>query len=136
PAVRMLEAQAAHQPDHTFQYLFNWRSTAFDGRLGACHALEIPFVFNTTGAPGAEMFLGEPPDGAGVADLALAMHDAWAAFAHTGRPHHDGLPHEWPTFDIDRRRVMEFGESVGVVDDPAAAERRFWEARAATSAPA
>ena len=134
PAIRLLEAQVAHHPDRTFQYLFSWRSRAFGGVLGACHALEIPFVFNTTGAPGAEMFLGEPPDAPGVADLALAMHDAWAAFAHTGRPHHDGLPHDWPAFDTDRRPVMEFGESIGVVDDPAAAERRFWEARAASSA--
>ncbi len=134
PALRLLEAQVAHQPDRTFQYLFSWRSRAFGGVLGACHALEIPFVFNTTRAPGAEMFLGEPPDAVGVADLALAMHDAWAAFAHHGHPHHDGLPHDWPAFDTDRRPVMEFGESVGVVDDPAAAERRFWQARAASVA--
>ena len=28
-------------------YEFAWRSPQFGGRLGACHALEIPFVFDT-----------------------------------------------------------------------------------------
>lgn len=131
PALRLLEAQVAHQPDHTFQYLFSWRSRAFGGVLGACHALEIPFVFNTLGRPGAEMFLGAPPDSPGVTELALTLHDAWAAFARTGRPRLEGPQHadqpEWPTFDTERRAVVEFGESVAVVDDPNAAERRFWE---------
>ena len=123
PALRLLEAQAAHQPDHTFQYLFSWRSQAFGGVLGACHALEIPFVFDTTTAPGAEMFLGVPPDAPGVADLARVMRNAWAAFARTGDPQHDGLPVAWPVFDTDRRAVMELGESVEVVEDPNASER-------------
>jgi len=127
PVLQLLEAQVAHQPHHTFQYLFDWRSRAFGGVLGSCHALEIPFVFNSIGAAGTEMFLGEAPDNAEVADLALTMHDAWTAFAHTGDPNHAGLPAAWPTFDTGRRAVMGFGESVRVVDDPAAAERRFWQ---------
>ncbi len=147
PALRLLEAQVGHQPDHTFQYLFSWRSRAFGGVLGSCHALEIPFVFNTLSRPGAEMFLGEPPDAPGVSDLALAMHDRWAAFARTGRPQLDGShverskvdgsqidvggAPEWSTFDLDRRAVVEFGESVAVVDDPSGAERRFWDSRPA-----
>ncbi len=139
PALRLLEAQSAHQPDHTFQYLFSWRSRAFDGALGACHALEIPFVFNTLGGPGAEMFLGVGPDDPGASALALTVQDAWAAFARTGDPQLDGLQLdgpglEWPTFDADRRAVLELGESVRVVEDPNAAERRFWDGLAVTSA--
>jgi carboxylesterase type B len=128
PALRLLEAQSTHQPDHTFQYLFSWRSRAFDGVLGSCHALEIPFVFNTLGAPGAEMFLGVPPDDPGASALALTLQDAWAGFARSGHPELD-----WPTFDADRRAVVDLGESVRVVDDPNAAERRFWDGLAATS---
>jgi para-nitrobenzyl esterase len=130
PAVRLLEAQSAHQPDGAFQYLFSWRSRAFGGALGSCHALEIPFVFNTAGAPGAEMFLGVTPDVDSVADLALTMQDAWLAFARTGLPLHPELADrvgEWPAFDRGRRAVMEFGDHVSVVDDPAGAERRLWE---------
>ena len=132
PALRMLEAQAAHQPDHTFQYLFSWASRAFDGRLGACHALEIPFVFNTLAQPGAGMFLG---DGVDPGDLALAMHDAWIAFAHIGDPGHAGLPGPWPAFSADRRQVLEFDDTIRVIDDPGSAERRIWQADAERRAP-
>jgi hypothetical protein len=34
-------------------------------------------------------------------------------------------------FDTDRRAVVELGETVEVVEDPNASERRFWESRAA-----
>jgi para-nitrobenzyl esterase len=124
PALRLLEAQAPHQPEHTFQYRFSWRSRAFEGRLGACHALEIPFVFNTLTQPGAGLFLGEGPE---PTALALTMHDAWIAFARTGDPNHDGLPEPWPAFDAGRRALMDFDDAVGVVDDPGSAERQLWD---------
>ena len=31
----------------TYVYLFGWESPYADGTLGACHGLEIPFVFGT-----------------------------------------------------------------------------------------
>jgi carboxylesterase type B len=46
PAIRLAEAHATG-PGATFMYEFAWRSPAFGGRLGACHGLEIPFVFDT-----------------------------------------------------------------------------------------
>ncbi|MGH9016253.1 MAG: carboxylesterase/lipase family protein, partial [Acidimicrobiales bacterium] len=58
PAVRLAETQASHRPENTFLYQFEFASSAFDGRLGACHALEIPFVFDNLDRPGATMFTG------------------------------------------------------------------------------
>ena len=58
PAIRLLETQAAVRPDATFAYWFTWRTPAFDGRLGSCHALEIPFVFDTMTRGGADLLLG------------------------------------------------------------------------------
>ena len=46
PAIRLADAHATHSAS-TYMYEFAWRSPQFDGRLGACHALEIPFVFDT-----------------------------------------------------------------------------------------
>ena len=43
PARRFAEAHRGR----TWFYEFDWRSTAFDGELGACHGLELPFVFDT-----------------------------------------------------------------------------------------
>jgi para-nitrobenzyl esterase len=121
PAVRMAEAQAVHQPQHTFLYLFEFASTAFEGRLGSCHALEIPFVFDNLHRPGIELLTGpEPPQA-----LADAMHASWIAFARTGSPAHAGIP-SWPAYAHDGRATMYFGASAHLENDPAAAERLAW----------
>ena len=100
-----------------------WESRAFDGRLGACHALEIPFVFNNLARAGVEAFLGK---GSLPTGLAEAMHDAWIAFARRGDPNHTGIGH-WPVFETSRRATMEFGDRIGILDDPNASERRLWD---------
>lgn len=122
PAIRLLEAQLPHHPD-CWAYLFTMRSTAFGGLLGACHALEIPFVFDTLDRPGVAMFTGAPD---GEAELATAMHRAWIAFARTGDPTHDGV-RPWPRYDMEHRQTMEFGPSRGVIADPYARERLVWD---------
>ncbi|HUD18210.1 MAG TPA: carboxylesterase/lipase family protein, partial [Acidimicrobiales bacterium] len=121
PAIRMAESQAAHQPENTFMYLFEYASTAFDGRLGSCHALEIPFVFDNLHKAGAELLTGpEPPQS--VAD---AMHAAWIAFVRTGSPVNDARP-EWPAYDTRRRTTMYFGVPCHLESDPDSAERLAW----------
>jgi para-nitrobenzyl esterase len=120
PAIRMAEAQTSHQPQNTFMYLFEFASTAFDGRLGSCHALEIPFVFDNLDKGGIELITGpEPPR-----SLAAAMHGAWLAFARTGSPAHEGLP-PWPAYG-DGRATMYFGARSYLETDPASPERRAW----------
>src|SRR5262249_27870376 len=78
PAVRLAEAQAEHQRD-TYMYLFTYSTPAFGGLLGSCHALEIPFVWNSLDAPGAGTFTGDGVDGR--EELARAMHESWISFA-------------------------------------------------------
>jgi len=76
-------------------YEFGWRSPALDGTLGACHALELPFVFNTLAScTGPNGIVGEHPPQA----LADHVHAIWVRFAHDG-----SLP--WPSFDADSRQV-------------------------------
>jgi carboxylesterase type B len=90
----------------------------FGGMFGACHALEIPFVFDTLDLGPAQMqgsLLGdEPPQ-----TVADAMHRAWVAFATTGDP-------GWSRYDPDRRATMRFDTDSKVVDDPRAFERELW----------
>lgn len=123
PAIRLAEAQAAHQPDHTFMYLFEWPSNAFDGRLGACHALEIPFVFDNLDKTGVEFLTGvDAPQ-----SLADDMHGAWINFAQTSDPNGAGLP-EWPAYDPgENRATMCFGTPTHLVHDPEPDERNAWE---------
>jgi para-nitrobenzyl esterase len=79
-------AFAAAHPGPTWVYEFAWRSRALGGRLGAAHAMELPFVFDTLDAPGLtgeNALLG--PDG-GPPELAARVHGAWVRFARDGDP--------------------------------------------------
>lgn len=121
PAIRLAEAQAAAGAP-VWMYLFAWPTPAFEGRMGSCHALEIPFVFGNLDAPGVDFFAG--PDA--PRDLSARMHDAWVAFAKHGDPGHAGLP-GWPAYDTARRATMVLDTPCALVDDPEAERRALWE---------
>lgn len=76
---------------------FDWRSPLFGGRLGACHGLDLPFVFNTlattTGPKGITGL--DPPQ-----DLAELIHSHWVNFASGGAP-------PWPQFNGDSRITLQ-----------------------------
>jgi carboxylesterase type B len=114
PAVRLADAHAK-SISATYMYEFAWRTPQFNGLLGACHALEIPFVFDTLGQ-GTEPLLGaDPPQ-----QLADAMHAAWAAFATSGDP-------GWPKYELEHRATMRFDTISEPVDDPQTWNRALWE---------
>ncbi len=122
PATQLAEAQAAHRPA-TFMYLVDWESPARHGALGACHAIEIPFVFGTVGQTGNDRMSGTGPD---AERLAEQMMDAWIAFARTGVPSHDGIG-PWPAYDMVDRQTMIFGRECGAEPAPFEEERAVWE---------
>lgn len=97
-------------------YLFAWPTPVFGGSLKACHALELPFVFDNLDQPGASTFTGDGPERQGIADT---MHRAWTAFAHDGDP-------GWPAYDTGSRTTMRFDSHSEVVDDPMGDERALW----------
>ena len=131
PSLRMCEAQAA-TGTAVYDYLFTWRSPAMGGLLGACHALEIPFVFGTLTTPGIERFAGEGPEALALSEK---MQDAWLAFARTGNPSTDALG-AWPTYDGSRRSTMILDAETRVEDAPLEAERAYWDGRPAGRFPA
>ena len=115
PAVRLADAHATTARASTYMYEFAWRSPQFGGRLGAAHAVEIPFVFDTLGL-GTEPLLGpDPPQ-----SLATAIHAARVAFAATGDC-------GWPKYDPARRPTMHFDTASEVVDDPLASKLVLWK---------
>lgn len=122
PAIRLAERQAK-RGEHVWMYRFDWRAPTFGGRLGACHALEIPFVWNNLDQPGVAMLTGDSPNRQVVADH---MHTAWIAFARDGNPNTHTLP-EWPAYESERRATMIFDEACRVEDDPQSVKRRLWE---------
>jgi para-nitrobenzyl esterase len=122
PAMRLAELQQRHQP-RTYAYLFTWRSPFLGGVLGACHALELPFVFGTLEHPLLRGFAGA---GAEASALAERIQDAWIAFARRGDPSHPGLG-TWPAYDRTRRATMILGRECRVEDAPREAERAVWD---------
>ncbi|MFE2145200.1 carboxylesterase/lipase family protein [Streptomyces sp. NPDC059456] len=71
---------AARRPASSFLYEFVWPS-GIPG-LGACHALELGFVFDALHVPESSWLAG--PDA--PQELADRMHAAWVRFAVTGNP--------------------------------------------------
>jgi para-nitrobenzyl esterase len=118
PAIRLADAHAK-TTSNTYMYEFAWRSPALQGLFGACHALEIPFVFDTLDAEFTPMvgpLLGTAPP----QQLADTMHAAWVAFATSGDC-------GWPRYDLTLRATMRFDTISEVVNDPRSAERALWE---------
>jgi para-nitrobenzyl esterase len=54
PALRLADAQA-RAGGAVYAYHFTWPSALLGGALGACHAVEVPFVFGTTNHRGARV---------------------------------------------------------------------------------
>jgi para-nitrobenzyl esterase len=116
-AIRIAEAQCRHAAGG-YNYLFCWKSPAAGGRLGACHALEVGFVF---GNPDTA-FCGSGP---AAAQLSLAMQDAWVSFARTGNPSCKTLG-EWPQY-CNGRASMIFDGNSRVEKAAYEEERHVWE---------
>ena len=81
--------------------------------MGACHALELPFVFNTlAAATGSDGMAGMAPP----QDLADRVHRIWVDFARDG-----ALP--WPPYDPVAPRTYDFQTGLEQPDPPMAAAR-------------
>jgi para-nitrobenzyl esterase len=113
PSLQLASAHAA-RGNTSFVYLFDWESPAFDGILGSCHALELPFVFGAVGVPVVQLFSGGGP---ATETLSAQMQTAWLAFARAGDPSHEGIG-RWRPWDPARRATMVFGAHTSPVDAP------------------
>ena len=72
----------AHTPSYT--YSFDWRAP----RLGAFHAVDIPFTFDSFDVDGWGEFVGADDD---AFRIGRELRDAWGTFARTGDP-------GWPAY--------------------------------------
>lgn len=122
PSIRLAEAHV-NDNANTYMYIFEWKSHLVP-QIGACHGLEIPFIFGNFDCPIGELagILREP------AELMSQMQTAWADFARTGTPNSAGS-NEWPPYDLESRFTMIFDETSNVVSDPYGETRLFWAER-------
>ena len=122
PATRLAELHAAHEP-RTYQYLFEWAPRLARKRIGACHAIEIPFVFGTLRHPLLRLLLTAS---GGAEALSRSMRDAWLAFARGGVPAAPGLE-AWRPYEARERATMILGPRCYLARAPGEEARRFWE---------
>ncbi|MFW9823575.1 MAG: carboxylesterase/lipase family protein [Candidatus Thorarchaeota archaeon] len=122
PSIRLAEAQSKYQKN-TYMYLLTWQSPLGDGKYGAMHALDLPFVFNLLGEREIGIF---PKKNEETQRLSEQMMDAWIAFAKSGNPNHKNIP-ELPPYDKEKRCTILFDKEVTVVQDPYENERVAWE---------
>jgi para-nitrobenzyl esterase len=96
---------AAHR-GRTHLYEFGWRSPACAGELGACHALELPFVFKTLASCTGSLGLAgtNPPS-----SLAERVHRIWVEFATDGHL-------AWTPYDAAGRQCMALESGVEARD--------------------
>ena len=106
----------------TYVYQVDFSSPLEGGGLKACHMIDIPLIFGTTGAPGALS-----GDGAEARSLSRRMRDMLGRFARTGNPNGHGLP-PWAPYDLEKRSTLVLDAQPRLVDDPRSVERRFFSA--------
>jgi para-nitrobenzyl esterase len=117
PCIRVAEAREAAGSASTWVYRFDYPTPRDNHGLGACHAAEIPFVFDTISRDEVHPLIGETPPQV-IADNA---HRAWVRFITTGDP-------GWPAYDTATRTTALFTDMITPTADPAPAERALWSA--------
>jgi para-nitrobenzyl esterase len=116
PPIRVAEARAAAGAAPTWIYRFDYPHPDDNHGLGACHAIEIPFVFDAISNQDARPRIGDAPAQA-VADT---MHGAWVSFITDGTP-------GWASYTIPDRTTALLADKVTEAGDPAGDERILWE---------
>lgn len=122
PALKLAEEQVK-QGALVYMYRFDWETPVLNGGLKACHALEIPFVWNNLTQPGTSNLVGDPSE---IQGLAERVHQAWIAFAHHGNPNTPELP-DWEPYNLVDRPTMLFNRECRMVNDPEKESRLAWE---------
>jgi para-nitrobenzyl esterase len=101
PPIRVAEARAARGTANTWTYRFDHPDPEDNHGLGACHAVEVPFVFGTIARDDVRPLIGDTPSQA----TADQVHKVW----------------------VDRRTTGLLSDRVDAVDNPAGDERACWD---------
>ncbi len=137
-AITIAERKYAQHGAPVYMYIFTHESDMLipgtQHKLGAAHALEIPYKFNIVRPAGQDRNSEAKPPGPNMMAIsdpdsvqtAHNMSEMWSTFARTGHPGAKGQP-KWPAYTLQERATMEINAQCAVVDDPYSLERKLWE---------
>ena len=111
PAVRQAES---HAKNGGRAYMYYWTQPSAIRYRGACHAVELSYVFQN---PQETIYTGKPAD----PELTKKVGDMWANFARTGDPSIPGL--DWTAYDEKLRSTAIISLSPHIKIDPLKAQR-------------
>ena len=97
-----LDAENQSRFNDVYYYLFSEESLRKE--LGSFHSLELSFVFNKP----FDDLLPEPNP-----KLVKQVQSSWAAFAATGNPNNETIPH-WEKYSVNNRQTMELNSKACV----------------------
>ena len=111
PAIRQAELHAESGGRH---YMYYWTKQSDIEQYGACHAVELAYVFNNLDD---SVYTGEQAD----AQLAATVQEMWVNFAKNGDPSTEA--YKWEEYGKDTRQTMVLGEDIHLVSDPMSQQR-------------
>ncbi|MCR5089676.1 MAG: carboxylesterase family protein [Oscillospiraceae bacterium] len=109
-------AQAAAHKGRSYTYY--WTMPGADETIGACHAIELAYVFDN---PQVDIYTG------GLYNEALgdAVQDMWVNFARCGDP--STAEYVWEPYTAETRKTMVLGEEIGMTSDLKREQRELLE---------
>ena len=90
------ELAAEYQSAFGDAYLYLFSEPSPDEKLRSCHAVDLPYTFNV----GDHIVPNPKPN------LVKIIQSSWAAFAATGNPDNETIPH-WEKYSANNRQTME-----------------------------
>ncbi len=119
PAVHLADRHSGVAP--TYRYRFDFGTSRLG--LGAFHAIDLMFVFDSPRVLGRALFGSPAPARDALADR-VKRH--WVQFVRTGSPGGDWPGGDWPRYDTPRRATRLLDVADSVADDPEGDRRRVW----------
>lgn len=113
PAVRQADLHSANGGK---VYLYYWTQPSTTPYRGACHAVELAYVF---GNKEETIFTGSPAD----ETLSAQVMEMWANFARTGDPSAEQLA--WPRYSEDDRLTMILSKDSHIESDVLSEQRKL-----------
>jgi para-nitrobenzyl esterase len=118
-------ASAAQHQEDVYYYRFDYDDFTGGGLVGAVHAMEIVFIFDTFDRRPINLLYNQK-NTEEAKPLTRIIQGYWVNFAKTGDPNGAGLP-EWPRFDLESQKVQALDLNTRTETAKVSDKCAFWD---------